>query len=111
MSVNRKLSGGVDCFFLVSLIYEDSPSGNRYDCLFTCIPPFLLFSEHMYLLKCVCLLTPITEDQSLILESSGGMTKQPVPLTCPVLTASAFPYELHFAGLGKPPSDILVKVV
>lgn len=67
----------------------------------------------MYLVKCVCLLMPITEDQSLPLESSGGqsMTRQPAPPTCSVLTALAFLYRLHFAGLGKIPSDTLVKVV
>lgn len=57
---------------------------------------------------------PITEDPSLPLGSSGGqsMTRQPAPSpTCSVLTVLAFPYGLHFAGLGKPPPDTLVRVV
>lgn len=71
---------------------------------------FVLFSEYMYLLKCVYLVMAITEDQSLSLECSGGQ-RQTAPPTCSVLAAVAFPYGLHFAGLGKPSSDIRVRVV
>lgn len=40
---------------------------------------------------------------------SEYVTRLPVPPTCSVLTALAFPYGLHFAGMGKPSSDIRIR--